>query len=82
MISKAKLAQRARREREKNLKQDSTYQLRQRSQLKRTNKCVNSVPHAISTSVTQPDEKRQRVDQTSTSLSFMPSTSSHPQTNW
>ena len=98
MISKAQLAQRARRERERNLKQGSAYQLGQLSQVERTDNCVQSVPHPRSPSltpscrplnclgqgsmITQSVEKRQKVAQTSTSLSFMSSTSSPPQMNW
>ena len=98
MQSKATLAQRARRDQDRNLKQDSAYQIKQRSQVEQNYKCHQSVPHARSpfvtpshrplnyfghgSMITQSDEKRQRVAQTSTSLSFMPITSSHPQTNW
>ena len=98
MISKAALAQRARRERERNLKQGSAYQLGQLSQVERIDNCVQSVPHQRSPSltpsrrplncfgqgsmITQSVEKRQKIAQISTSISFMPNTSSTPQINW
>ncbi|KAI8531251.1 hypothetical protein RHMOL_Rhmol11G0122300 [Rhododendron molle] len=97
IISKKAMAQRARRERERNLKQAYSYQLGPRSQVERTNECLQQIPHANSpltpsrrplncfgqgSIVTQPIEKRQRVAQNSTSPSFLPNTTSTPHTNW
>ncbi|XP_058225284.1 uncharacterized protein LOC131334340 [Rhododendron vialii] len=96
IISKKAMAQRARRERERNLKHGYSYQSGQRSQVERTNECLQPIPHANSpltpsrrplncfgqgSIVTQPIEKQQRVAQTNTSLSFMPNTTSTQHTN-
>ncbi|KAH7846751.1 hypothetical protein Vadar_017750 [Vaccinium darrowii] len=80
MISKVTLAQRARRERERNLKQGSAYQLGHRSEIDRTIESLQSIPYinrpsltprrrrldcvGQGTNVTQPAEKCQTISHT------------------